>query len=183
MVGILGLALAGCGTAAASGPPASTSSTAAESSATAVATVTSPVKTAQVTVNGKLTTVLTNSAGQTLYWFSADTATSTHCTGSCALIWPALLTGGSTVATPSGLSGHLSVVVDQLGHQVAYNGHLLYTYAADTAPGQAKGEGLKLNGGVWWVATPGLPVLTASGGAAASSSSSAGSSSGSGWGG
>ena len=33
--------------------------------------------------------------------------------------------------------------------QATYNGHPLYTYVADTAPGQAKGNGLNLSGGVW----------------------------------
>ena len=33
--------------------------------------------------------------------------------------------------------------------QATYDGHPLYTYAADTAAGQAKGNGLNLSGGVW----------------------------------
>ena len=43
--------------------------------------------------------------------------------------------------------------------QATYNGHPLYTYVGDTAPGQAKGNGLNLSGGVWH-------EVTASGGAA-----------------
>lgn len=35
--------------------------------------------------------------------------------------------------------------------QVAYNGHLLYTFQADAAPGSAAGERL---GGVWFVLSP-----------------------------
>ena len=34
-------------------------------------------------------------------------------------------------------------------HQLTYNGHPLYTYIGDTAPGQARGNNLNLNGGVW----------------------------------
>ena len=34
-------------------------------------------------------------------------------------------------------------------HQLTYNGHPLYTYIADTAPGQANGNNLNLNGGLW----------------------------------
>ena len=33
--------------------------------------------------------------------------------------------------------------------QATYNGHPLYTYVGDTAPGQAHGNGLNLNGGLW----------------------------------
>jgi len=32
--------------------------------------------------------------------------------------------------------------------QATYNGHPLYTYVSDSAPGQAKGNGLNLSGGV-----------------------------------
>jgi predicted lipoprotein with Yx(FWY)xxD motif len=45
--------------------------------------------------------------------------------------------------------------------QATYNGHPLYTYIGDTAPGQAKGNGLNLSGGVWH-------EVTASGAAASS---------------
>jgi hypothetical protein len=33
--------------------------------------------------------------------------------------------------------------------QATYNGHPLYTYKGDTAPGQAKGNGLNIQGGLW----------------------------------
>ena len=52
------------------------------------------------------------------------------------------------------------------GSQVAYNGHLLYRYAADTAVGQANGQGM---GGKWWVASVDLKA-TSSGAPAKSSS-------------
>ncbi len=48
------------------------------------------------------------------------------------------------------LAGKLSVVTDANGQQVEYNGHLLYTYSGDAAPGQTNGEGLF---GKWFVAT------------------------------
>jgi hypothetical protein len=35
------------------------------------------------------------------------------------------------------------------GSQLTYNAHLLYTYVGDTAPGQANGNDLNLNGGLW----------------------------------
>jgi predicted lipoprotein with Yx(FWY)xxD motif len=50
--------------------------------------------------------------------------------------------------------------------QATYDGHPLYTYAADTAPGQAKGNGLNVSGGVWH-------EVTVSGSAAPASSPSA----------
>jgi hypothetical protein len=36
------------------------------------------------------------------------------------------------------------------GNTPAAHGHPLYTYAADTAPGQDKGNGLNVSGGLWY---------------------------------
>jgi hypothetical protein len=33
--------------------------------------------------------------------------------------------------------------------QLTYNGHPLHTYIGDSAPGQARGNNLNLNGGLW----------------------------------
>ena len=38
-----------------------------------------------------------------------------------------------------------------VGRVVTYSGCPLYTYITDTAPGQAKGQALNLNGGLWYV--------------------------------
>jgi Secreted repeat of unknown function len=35
------------------------------------------------------------------------------------------------------------------GTQATYDGHPLYTYVADTAPGQNKGNGVNASGGLW----------------------------------
>lgn len=112
------------------------------------------VKTAQATVNGTSKTVLTNAEGLTLYYLTTDTATTATCTGTCVGIWPPLIfagTGSPTSASP--LSGTLSVVTNANGNQAEYNGHPLYTYSKDTAPGQTNGDGV---GGKWFVATPNL---------------------------
>jgi len=115
------------------------------------------VHTATVTVRGQSEIVLTDDTrGLTLYYFTPDSATQSACTGSCAQAWPPLLFSGSGDPTSStSLSGKLSVQMDANGNQVEYNGHLLYTYSGDTAPGQTNGEGLL---GKWFVATPDLAV-------------------------
>ena len=115
------------------------------------------VHTATVTVRGQSEIVLTDDTrGLTLYYFTPDSATQSACTGSCAQAWPPLLFSGSGDPTSStSLSGKLSVQMDANGNQVEYNGHLLYTYSGDTAPGQTNGEGLL---GKWFVANPDLAV-------------------------
>jgi predicted lipoprotein with Yx(FWY)xxD motif len=54
------------------------------------------------------------------------------------------------VAGP-GVSGKLGTIKRADGTvQATYDGHPLYTYVADTAPGQARGNKLNLNGGLWY---------------------------------
>jgi predicted lipoprotein with Yx(FWY)xxD motif len=111
------------------------------------------------------TQVLTNSAGLTLYWFVPDTSTTSNCTGSCATYWPPVK-GPATAG--SGVTGTLGVITRPDGTmQATYDGHPLYTYAADSAPGQNKGNGLNVSGGVWWEmtvsgATPSADATTSS---------------------
>jgi hypothetical protein len=50
------------------------------------------------------------------------------------------------------------VATNANGSQVEYQGHPLYTYVSDTAPGQTNGENVE---GIWFVATT---DLTAAGG-------------------
>jgi predicted lipoprotein with Yx(FWY)xxD motif len=117
----------------------------------AAATASSPATTASggglrtTTIGGA--TVLTNAKGFTLYWFAPDTPTTSRCYGSCAAYWPPVL--GSPTADP-GVSGNLGTITRTDGRkQATYNGHPLYTYIGDSAPGQARGNNLNLNGGVW----------------------------------
>jgi predicted lipoprotein with Yx(FWY)xxD motif len=97
------------------------------------------------TISG--TTVLTNAKGLTLYSFAPDTPATSKCYGSCAAYWPPV-TG--TAATSPGVPGRVGTIRRTDGsEQLTYNGHPLYTYIGDTAPGQARGNNLNLNGGLW----------------------------------
>jgi len=141
--------------------PGSPAAAGASASATASSSGTA-LKTA--TIGG--VTVLTSAKGFTLYSFAPDTATTSNCNGACATYWPPVK-GPATAG--SGVTGTLTTIKRSDGSmQAAYDGHPLYTYAADTAPGQAKGNGLNLSGGVWH-------EVTASGGAAPAKSPSSGS--------
>jgi predicted lipoprotein with Yx(FWY)xxD motif len=92
-------------------------------------------------------TVLTNGKGFTLYSFAPDTPTTSKSYGSCAAYWPPVI--GSSAAG-SGLPGETGTIKRTDGSlQLTYNGHPLYTYIGDSAPGQATGNNLNLNGGLW----------------------------------
>jgi predicted lipoprotein with Yx(FWY)xxD motif len=112
------------------------------------------VRTVQATVGGKTEAILVNSQGLPLYYYLPDTAAKSVVTGGLAALWPPL-TSASPAAT--GLTGKLTAVMDIHGDQVAYNGHLLYTFADDQA-GQVSGQGVQ----DFFVATPGLTAITGS---------------------
>ena len=97
-------------------------------------------------------TVLTSAEGRTLYWFAPDTATRSACYGTCAAYWPPVR--GAVTAGP-GVTGRLGTITRSDGPvQATYDGHPLYTYVGDTAAGQANGNRLNLNGGLWYEVTP-----------------------------
>ena len=159
---LFGLVLAGCGATSAGsgginyGPPAATS-TSAPAGSTANGAM---VKTATATVNGQSVTILTNSNGDTLYYYKPDTATGSNCTGGCASAWPPLLAPSGAPTSSANLPGKLGVISDGNGMQVTYNGHPLYTFASDTSAGMVTGNGVNN----FFVATANLPVLAASSG-------------------
>jgi predicted lipoprotein with Yx(FWY)xxD motif len=135
---------------------ASSGSSSAASGSTPAAGASSPASSAPASSSGGTTLdvhtmsgqqVVTNSKGFTLYWFAPDTSTTSKCTGSCATFWPPVK-GPATAM--SGVTGTLGTITRSDGTtQVTYDGHPLYTFVKDTAPGQAKGNGLNLSGGLW----------------------------------
>ena len=139
------LVVAACASSSSSSTPAPASSTPAAGSSSSASGTTLQAR----TISG--TAVLTNSAGFTLYWFAPDTSTTSKCTGSCATYWPPVK---APATEGSGVTGKLGTITRSDGsRQVTYDGHPLYTYVGDTAPGQNKGNGQNLSGGKWYEVT------------------------------
>ena len=112
------------------------------------------VKTANAIVGQKSESILTDTNGKTLYYFTSDVFHQIACTTGCIDTWPPLLFKGiGTVSADTKLPGDLTTDNTPNGNQVVYNGHYLYTYTSDSAPGDTKGEGI---GNKWHVATPDL---------------------------
>jgi len=131
-VSVAALALLGVAVANAGTPPAAAAGTGVN------------LKTAKISG----VTVLTNANGLTLYWFAPDTPATSKCTGSCTAYWPPVT--GHPKAEP-GITGKLSTIKrPDGGLQATYNGHPLYTYVGDGGRGQARGNNLDLNGGLWY---------------------------------
>ena len=109
----------------------------------------STVHTVQASVNGQPETILVDSHGLPLYYYQPDSATNSLVSGELARLWPPLVSAMPTVTGAS--AGQLTAVSDSHGQQVAYNGHLLYTFVSDQS-GRVTGQGVQN----FFVATPGL---------------------------
>jgi predicted lipoprotein with Yx(FWY)xxD motif len=158
--------LAACGSTKSS----STTAGAGGSGTTAAATATTAaagMATVSVGTATKVGQVLVDKDGHTLYTFDPENTGKIVCASGCTSLWPPLtVTGGQPVAGP-GVSGLATVSRPEGSTQVTFNGHPLYRFANDTAPGQAKGDGF--GGGIWHAAkapgpTSGTPTTASSGG-------------------
>jgi predicted lipoprotein with Yx(FWY)xxD motif len=122
------------------------------------------VKTASLPAAGG--TVLVNSAGLTLYHLSAEQNGKFICTGaSCEALWHPLVAGAGR---PGGVESLGTVKRPDGSEQVTYKGMPLYTFAQDTKPGDAKGQGFK-DVGTWMA----VAVGSSSGGGGAATSTEA----------
>jgi len=110
------------------------------------------VRTAAATVNGKTETILVNGRGLPLYYYAPDRPGQSLVSGGLAALWPPETSAGR--ATAQGLTGSLTVVRDSHGNQVAYNGHLLYTFYRDQS-GVVTGQAVEN----FFLATPTLSPL------------------------
>lgn len=156
------LLAAACGSSSTSAPaaPASSASVPAAAASSAAPGVATAVLKTDATMLG---VVLADAKGFTVYWFAKDTPTSSACAGPCAAAWPPV-TGTPQAASGVKLTGRLGEIKRPDGTmQATYNGHPLYLFAGDSAPGQANGNGFN-NFGALWYAIKISPSATSSSG-------------------
>lgn len=148
LLATLGLVAAGCGGSSASAPSKGGVAGARHSTTTAA------VKTRKISGLG---VVLVNARGRTLYVFMKDARRHVTCIGRCATYWPPLKwkrSGRPKAARPAKTT-LLGLDRDPAGGKVVtYSRWPLYTYAGDSAAGQANGENLNQNGDKWYVISP-----------------------------
>ena len=100
----------------------------------------------------KLGDILVDGKGRTLYLFEADKGPASVCDGACAAAWPPLTTSGKPKAGTGVSAAKLGTTKRDDGTtEVTYNGHPLYYYAGDSAPGQTNGQGIDGFGAEWYV--------------------------------
>jgi predicted lipoprotein with Yx(FWY)xxD motif len=127
------------------------SSKASSSSSSTTVSKTKAIVTLRIAKNAKLgKQILVNPAGKTVYLYTPDgTGTKSTVPEAIKKTWPAKVAGSSSITVGPGLNRAKLVVHKQASgvQQVAYDGHLLYTFVGDKKPGEANGQGL---GGVWF---------------------------------
>ena len=137
------------------------------------------------THSGPLGTFLTDSSGRTLYMFASDTATTSSCSGQCAVFWPPVTSTATPAVSGAATMSDLGTLKRADGStQVTYAGHPLYYFKLDSGAGDTKGQGRTDFGAAWWVLDgKGAPIkaAAAAGGSSSSSSSSSSSKAGGGW--
>lgn len=88
-------------------------------------------------------TVLTDSAGMTVYIFDKDSADRSACYGGCAATWPPV----AVDSMPTG-SQFSAISRDDGTNQAVYQGKPLYLFAGDRKPGDVNGDNVQ---NVWHV--------------------------------
>jgi predicted lipoprotein with Yx(FWY)xxD motif len=149
-VPLLALVAAGCGSSAPAPTPAP--KTASGSSATVDV------------ANSGLGNILVDSKGRTLYLWEKDSGSKSACSGACATAWPPLRAGGKPTAGGGAKASLLGTTPRSDGQpQVTYDGHPLYGFQGDSAPGDTNGQGSAGFGAPWYVLSPaGSEITTAS---------------------
>lgn len=109
----------------------------------------------------KLGTIVATTKGRALYMWRADKARTSACYGQCATYWPPLLTSSARPRGGAGIQASLLGTTRRKDGklQVTYAGHPLYTFAGDSAAGQANGEGSNGFGAKWYVLAPSGAVI------------------------
>jgi predicted lipoprotein with Yx(FWY)xxD motif len=101
------------------------------------------------TMSTSIGTVLVSPSNRTVYELVGESAANPTCTGGCLAIWPP---------------------VTKNGRQVIVNGHPAYTYVNDTSAGQATGQNLTDQWGLWLALDASGNPISASGASTPSSS-------------
>jgi predicted lipoprotein with Yx(FWY)xxD motif len=112
-------------------------------------------KTTIRTSDSGLGRILVDAQGRTVYLFKKDVGTKSACTGGCPAAWPPVVSSGAPAAGSGVKASLLGTTVRSNGQrQVTYNGHPLYLYAGDQAPGDTNGQGSTGFGAPWLALSP-----------------------------
>jgi predicted lipoprotein with Yx(FWY)xxD motif len=118
-----------------------------------------PKSNVKVATNATFGKILTDSLGNTLYFFSLDANGQSACTsGDCLAAWPVFYKEKLTLDTALKATDFATITRTDGAKQTTYKGWPLYYYSPDGAAGDVKGDAV---GNVWFVAKPDYTVMLA----------------------
>jgi predicted lipoprotein with Yx(FWY)xxD motif len=113
--------------------------------------LTVPAYTVMIGTTKDLGNFLVDGSGNTLYWFTKDSANTSACSGDCIKAWPAF--SADSFAVPSALkAADFGTITRADGaKQSTYKGYPLYYWVKDKMHGDVTGQNV---GKVWFVIDP-----------------------------
>lgn len=112
--------------------------------------------TVKLTDNTTFGSIITDSEGLTLYFFSLDTRDTSECTLECLDAWPVFYEQDITVDEGLNASDFATIDRSDGAKQTTYKGWPLYYFASDSASGDTNGDGVN---NVWYVSKPDLSLM------------------------
>lgn len=100
--------------------------------------------------------ILTNSEGFSLYFFSLDSKGDSNCTDGCLTNWPVFYEDELTLDNGLDSDDFATITRSDGTMQTTYKGWPLYYFVNDSAEGDVNGDGV---GNVWYVAKPDYSVM------------------------
>jgi predicted lipoprotein with Yx(FWY)xxD motif len=115
-----------------------------------------PKNNVRLSTTTKFGSILTDSAGNSLYFFSIDAHDSSGCNGNCIVAWPAFYKASLTLDSGLNKNDFATTTRRDGSPQTTYKGWPLYYYQNDIKAGDINGDGV---GKVWFVAKPDYTVM------------------------
>lgn len=112
--------------------------------------------------NGTFGSIMTDSAGRSLYFFSVDYNGKSNCNGGCLAAWPAFYIDPAKLTMDTALKAADFATITRTdgAKQTTYKGWPLYYFAQDANSGDTKGDNV---GGNWFIAKPDYSVMLGEG--------------------
>mgnify|MGYP001099379456 CR=1 FL=1 len=117
-----------------------------------------PANNVRLAATAKFGSVMTDSAGRTLYFFAIDANGTSGCTGGCIALWPVFYTTKLTLDSGMNAADFNTIVRADGQKQTTYKGWPLYYYQADAKAGDINGDAF---GNKWFVAKPDYQLMLA----------------------
>jgi len=110
-----------------------------------------PAYNVMISTSAALGNYLVDGAGQTLYWYTKDSAGVSACTGNCLKNWPAFTASSFVVPSALNPADFGTIKRDDGTLQATFKGFPLYYWVKDLKRGDTTGQDV---GKVWYVIDP-----------------------------